>query len=61
MTYLTLRNNDRVAYRRDLDRLFGDFWALPSQQTNSWAPAADIDEEEGHYDLSVEAAGLKRE
>lgn len=61
MTYLTLRNNERAAYRNDLGRLFGDFWALPTQQTATWAPHADIDEEEAFYSLSLDLPGLKKE
>jgi HSP20 family protein len=64
MTYLTLRNNEHATYQQDLNRLFGDFWALPSQQKQqqaAWAPHADIDEEEAHYTLSLDLPGLAKE
>ncbi|MGZ3654356.1 MAG: Hsp20/alpha crystallin family protein [Bdellovibrionota bacterium] len=78
MTYLT---NERTGYRRDpagpsfggplssaspIDRLFGDFWALPSrasdfEQSAAWAPPADIEEEEGHYLLKLDVPGVNKE
>jgi HSP20 family protein len=62
----TLRNSDLADFRREVDRLFDDFWLLPSlgaaaERAPAWAPATEIDERDDHYLLSIEVPGMKRE
>lgn len=66
MFYLTTRNNGLADFRREMDRLFDDFWSMPtlnsgSEMTASWSPTADIDEEDDHYMLSLEIPGMKKD
>ena len=56
MTYLTLN------HKAPLDRLFDDFWGFPAASgAPAWSPAADIDEADGHYLLTVDVPGMKRD
>jgi HSP20 family protein len=64
--YLTTRNNDMADFRRELDRVFDDFWTLPSmsratETANAWSPLADVDETSDHYLLSLEVPGMRKE
>jgi HSP20 family protein len=66
MFYLTTRNNGLADFRREMDRLFDDFWSAPastngSELTSSWSPVTDIEEENDHYMLSLEIPGLKKD
>lgn len=66
MFYLTTRNNGLADFRREMDRLFDDFWYMPtpnlgSEMTSSWSPTTDIDEEDDHYMLSLEIPGMKKD
>lgn len=66
MFYLTTRNNGMADFRREMDRLFDDFWSMPtaspgSEMTAAWSPMTDIDEEDDHYMLSLEIPGMKRD
>lgn len=61
MKYVTLRSQAPV-FRGELDRIFDDFWTLPSHaKTAAWSPAAEIDEAADHFLVSLELPGLKRE
>ena len=55
MQYLTFRNHNN--FGREIESLFGDLW----QATPNWVPATDIAEEEGHFLLSLEVPGIKRD
>jgi HSP20 family protein len=64
--YVTTRNNGLADFRRELDRVFDDFWTMPSMSsaldtTPSWAPVADIDEDIDHFMLSLEVPGMKKD
>lgn len=65
MFYLTTRNNGLADFRRDVERLFDDFWSMPASAGNeltaSWSPIADIDEGDDHYMLSLEIPGMKKD
>jgi HSP20 family protein len=51
--------------RREMDRLFEDFWAPVTSSSRTlgseWQPACDIDESEDHFLLSLEMAGVPKE
>lgn len=50
--------------RNEMDRLFDDFWGMPvSAQASdrTWQPACDVVEDDDHYLLSVEMAGIPKE
>lgn len=59
MQYLTFKN------RNGFDSLFDDFWSIPTnarqEASYAWSPATDIEEEEGHFLLTIESPGMKRE
>jgi HSP20 family protein len=63
--YPTLRNSSLTDFRREMDRLFDDFWTTPalsvSNEVSSWSPSTDIEEEDDHYMLSLEVPGMKRD
>ncbi len=64
MKYLKLNNTRELGW--DFDRFFGDLWTQPSLANQAalvtnWTPAADIEEEETHYRVTLDAPGLKRE
>lgn len=49
--------------RREMDRLFDDFWATPSlgRVDSQWDPACEIDEEKDHYLITLEMAGIPKD
>jgi HSP20 family protein len=64
--FVSSRNNGLADFRRELERVFDDFWTMPAmsqaiETSPAWAPAADIDEESDHYMLSLEVPGLKKD
>lgn len=67
MNYLTSRNNNLFDFRRELDRVFDDFWASPAlsarggEMGGSWFPSADVEEEADHYMLSLEIPGMRKD
>lgn len=62
-----MRNNDSfLDLRREIDRLFEDFWSTPTLLANAaaspvWAPAVEFDEEDNHYLLTMEVPGISRD
>ena len=62
-----LRNNNSLMdFRREMDRLFDDFWSVPSlldsrELSTMWAPVADVEEEGDHYLLTLEVPGMSRD
>lgn len=44
--------------RREMDRLFDDFWSTPQ---NEWQPACDVEESPDHYLLSIEMPGVSKD
>lgn len=65
MFYLSTRNNGLSDLRREMDRVFDDFWSSPlssaQETTTSWSPRTDVDETEDHYMVSLELPGMKRD
>lgn len=64
--YPTLRNSGLPEFRRELDRLFDDFWSSPGtlaggEMTSSWLPMTDIDEADDHFLLTLDIPGMKKE
>jgi HSP20 family protein len=58
--------NSLKDFRREIDRLFEDFWPVPSllesrDSGNSWVPAAEVEEEDDHYMLTLELPGVSRQ
>lgn len=70
MNYVT-RNNQTwsplTELRREMDRLFDDFWPAPgntrqlSQMEAEWAPTCDVEEADNHYMISLEMAGVPKD
>lgn len=64
--YLSTRSNGMPEFRRELDRLFDDFWATPSAFTGgeavaAWHPTTDVDEGDDHFLLTLDIPGMKKE
>lgn len=52
--------------RREMDRLFDDFWTAPMNRSlpmteRQWNPACEVEEEDNHYLLSLEMPGIPRD
>jgi HSP20 family protein len=65
-TYIVTRNNRSwnplFDLRREMDRLFDDFWTPTTTQTeNAWHPACDVEENDDHYLMTVEMPGVPRD
>ncbi len=67
MGYLTETNRNRnfADWRREFDRWFGDaatpaFYKSP-EEGQSFLPACDLEEDDGHYLLSLEVPGVAKE
>lgn len=70
MNYLTFNNRSwgtLSELRREMDRLFDDFWTAPGPSQplqgmdSQWSPACDIEEADGHYVLSLEMPGVSKD
>lgn len=71
MNYLTnpTTNNSwspLTELRREMDKLFNDFWSAPTvsriqQMDSQWNPACDVEEEEDHYLINLEMAGVPKD
>lgn len=70
MNYLTLNNRNwspLSELRREMDKLFDDFWATPTLNRNlqemdaQWSPACDVEEADNHYMISLEMAGVPKD
>ncbi len=56
----------RNELRVDMDRLFDEYWARPTDRTSrdadlEWAPACDIEEEQNHFLLTLDMPGVQKE
>ncbi len=64
LTFLRENMNPMNEFSRDFDRLFDD-WLTPAsrvQRVDSYfVPACDVDEQEDHYLLTLEMAGVKKD
>lgn len=69
-TYPMLRNQTSrgplADLRREMDRLFDDFWSVPTNRSWSttereWNPACEVEESNDHYLLSLEMPGIPRD
>jgi HSP20 family protein len=67
--WLTLWNDTGLRplaeLRRDMERLFDDFWGSPStvrqlQTEAQFTPACEVEEEQDHYLLTVEMPGISK-
>lgn len=53
--------------RREMDRLFDDFWpaavlrATQQAETAQFVPACDVEEQDGHYLLTLEMPGVSKD
>jgi HSP20 family protein len=49
--------------RREMDKLFDDFWASPTatQMEHNWNPPVEVEENDDHYLLSMEIPGIPRD
>ena len=53
---------DLVSLRTDFDRLFNSFFdTMPDDSERFWAPAIDIEENNGNLIVKAELPGMKRE
>ncbi len=64
--YLSPRSSGLPEFRRELDRLFDDFWSTPSVFTggefaSAWHPMTDIEEADDHFLLTIDVPGMKKE
>lgn len=64
--YPTQRNSGLPQFRRELDRLFDDFWSSPSffsggELAAQWQPMTDIDEADDHFLITLDIPGMKKE
>jgi HSP20 family protein len=73
MNYVTFNNrearNSVSELRRDMDRLFEEFWRSPNSNTDQnlrglaseWSPACDVEELRDHYLITLELAGVPKD
>ena len=65
MTSVLRSRSSADAFRREMDRLFSDFFPAPSDRSDdgapSWSPRADIVETDEAYPLSVDLPGVPAE
>lgn len=70
MNYLTLNGRNwspLTDLRREMDRLFDDFWIPPNsgrspQEVGAhWSPACDVSEDDDHYMITLEVAGIPKD
>ena len=50
--------------RNEVDRLMDDFWGMPADHqvsARTWQPACDVVEDQDHYLLSLEMAGIPKD
>lgn len=51
-------------FRRQFDRLFDDFWSVPSllsAKEIEWSPYCEVEEEDDHYLLTAELPGVSKD
>ena len=64
MTHMMRSRSSADAFRREMDRLFSDFFPAPASDASdspSWSPRADIVETDDAYHLSMDLPGVSPE